>query len=57
MTKLLIMVAAITGTYFLFQKYLPALWEQGFHVQGYFISWPLIAMIAMGFMVWQVKVE
>lgn len=55
MMKLLVLVAACVGTWFLLNKYLPSAHVYGFTLQGHWISAVMIAVVVMAYLVYKMK--
>jgi len=57
MVKLLVLVLACAGTWFLMGKYLPQAWDHkyGLTIGGYFLSAAVLAVVVVAFLVWRGK--
>lgn len=55
MGKLLVLVCAAVGAWFLLGKYLPQAWEHGFTLQGYFVSAAVIVTLIVVCIAYRLK--
>ena len=57
MFKLLVLVCACVGAWFLLDKYLPQAHLYGFSVQGHWISAVVIAVLVVAYLVYKMKAK